>query len=172
MGQQRHEVTRRRRIDPLVPELGEGRQAFHQDGELLVIVLHRHVGAGLHGGDVRPIGQLPPLVEGEVEQGGQHLGGQFDRHPIDPVESLAARQFVEDLPGPLTNDRLQSLKVHRRYGRRDRLALRSVLGRIHGNEHRQTVLGEVADADPAQVPFGREHLGIGLDRHDVVVLGD
>ncbi len=52
-------------------------------------------------------GQDTALLEGEVEEGGQHLAGQLDGDAVDEVEFLVDRQLVEDLAGPLADQRLQ-----------------------------------------------------------------
>ena len=84
-------------------------QAFQHDLlALFLAVDHAHARDG--GGDVRPVGQLAALLEGEVEQGRQHLRGQFDGDAIDPVEGLADRQALEDLHRALPDQRLE----HRR----------------------------------------------------------
>ena len=91
-------------------------------------------GARVHRRDVRPVGQLPPLLEREVEQRGEHLRGQFDRHAIHPVERLAARQFVEHALRALADRAGQPLQVHRRDDRRHHLALLVVLRLVHRDE--------------------------------------
>ncbi len=67
--------------------------------------------AGLGGGDVRPAGEPAPLFEREVEEGGQHLGGELDRHPIDPIEGLAHRQGVEDRRWAVRMRRLEGREI-------------------------------------------------------------
>ena len=44
--------------------------------------------------------QVAPLLEGIVEQGGQHLAGELDGDLVDEVEGLADRQLVEDRRRP------------------------------------------------------------------------
>ena len=84
--------------------------------------------------DVGPAGELAAIFEGKVEQRGQHAGGQFDRNGLDPVEGLTFGKRLQDIDRALADQRLDVLQVLRldRWG--DRLALRSLHGRIHGDE--------------------------------------
>jgi len=40
---------------------------------------------------IRPVGQQPSILPGEVEERREHHGGELDRHFVDPVERLVAR---------------------------------------------------------------------------------
>ncbi len=173
MGQHRDQVAPRLGVHPRVPQPQKFVQALHQDRLALVLGLHDGAGHGLGGGHVRPVGQFAPLVEGKVEQGRQHLGGQFDRHPVDPVEGLAPGQGVQDRGRPLANDRLHIGQVGRRDDRADGLALGVVPRRVHGDEAGPAQFGpRIADGDPAQGRVGGEHPVIGVHGHDVVIAGD
>ena len=89
---------------------------------------------GMVGEHVRPVGELAPILEREVEEGGQRHGRQLLRHQVDPVERLADRQGVEDLAGALAHHRGHVGDVGRRDRRADRLAVDAVLGLVHGDE--------------------------------------
>ena len=170
-------------VDLLVPELLEGAEALAHGLELVLPALHGAVARRV-GDDVRPVGQLAAVLEGEVEQGRQGHGGQFLRHQVDPVELLADGQGVEDQAGPLADDGRHALKVGRRHGGADGLALRAVLRLVHGDE-----AGAAAGPRPGQLAqhlllFGQGHqvrqgdaLGrgedvvVGVHRHDVLPPG-
>ena len=72
------EVSLRRRVDPLVPELCEGGQAFHQLGALCLRGLDEFTGSRNGRGDIGPVCELAAALEGIIEQCGQHLRRQFD----------------------------------------------------------------------------------------------
>ena len=144
--------------------------------ELLAALIHglNHAVAWRRGSHVRPAGELAPLLEGEVEQGGQHLGGEFDGHPIHPIEGLAPGQGVEDARRPLANGAFQRLQVTRLHHRLHRGPLHVVLGRIHGDEHRRVhdLLFWHRGRRPQGDAFLRgELLVVLLHGHDVVELG-
>lgn len=168
VGQHRDQVVARLRIHPLVPQVHEIAGALHQFGAPGLFRLD-DPGIEARRGHVRPAGQFAAILPGEVEQGRQHLGGQLDRDPVDPVESLAHRQVVEDLADPASDQALHQGQVVRRDDRADHLALRVMLGRVHRNEHRQReffVLVEDGDA-----ALGRENPVVGVHVHDVVEAG-
>ena len=172
VGHHRDQIAGRRQLDPLVPEPGEVIQALHQLGLASLFGLADSAGHRQAGGDVRPSGQLAPFLEGEIKEGGQHLGRQLDGDLVDPVKLLADRQRIEDRRRPLANDRLQVLQIGRRDYRADGLSLHVVARRIHGDEARPAQVGaRVADGDAAQRRVRRKHLIIGVDGHDVLVAG-
>ncbi len=167
MGQHGDQVVGRRRLLALVPQVLEIHRAPHQ---LAPDLLVGHGFALITGGEIRPVGELAPLLEREVEQGGEHLGGEFDAHPVDPVEGLADRKLVEDLGRALTDQRGHRLQTVSRDDRRDHLALGVVLGRVHGDEHRQLEIFRLfVDRDAA---LRGEHLVMRLYLDDVVKAGD
>jgi len=85
----------------------------------------------------------------------------------------AERQGVQQLSGPLADDRLQLHQTGRADDRLDRLSLHIVLGRIHGDEHRQhEVWLGIANGDAAQMRVTGEGLMVGVHRNDVVEPGD
>jgi hypothetical protein len=55
-------------------------------------------------GDVGPPCQLTAILPGKIEQGCEHLRGEFDRDPIDPIEGGVAGQCIQALRGTLTDD--------------------------------------------------------------------
>ena len=78
---------------------------------------------------------------------------------VSSIETLSTQsnsspigRLVEDLAGALADQRLQLLQVGRRDDRADGLALHVVLGRVHGDEHRQAQVRRpgVGDGDAAQ----------------------
>ena len=167
-----NKVGPRRLLRAFGPERPETGHCLVEDFIPLGFRIDFGAGPRVHRGDVRPVGQLVPLLEREVEQRRQHLGGQVDRHMLHPVEGFAARQAVQHAAGAFAYGAGQVLQVPRRDDRRNGLALLVVLRRIHGNEagtpeiHRQ-----VAQHDAAHQRVGRKRLLIGIDRHDVAVTG-
>jgi hypothetical protein len=114
-----------------------------------------------------------PVFEGEVEQRGQHLRGQLDRHALHPVELFAEGQAFEDAHGALADGAFQQRQVGRRDDRADRLALRVVVRRVHGDEAgehlRRRALGQ---RDAAQEGVGRERGRAGIHYQNVLVARD
>ena len=169
----RDQVALRRLLDALVPKPLEILGAFHQLDLTLLFRLDDTALARNRRRDVRPPRQLAPVVPGEVEQHGQHLRGEFDRDLVHPVEGLVARQAVEAGCRALADVDRELVEVGRGEHRRHRPPLRAVVRLVHRNEHRPAQLHRlVADGDAAELGIGREHLVVGLDLHDVVVLGD
>ena len=121
---------------------------------------------------IRPVAQLAPVLEREVEQRRQHLAGELDRDLVDPVEGLAARQAVQRLAHAGAD---QALEIGEVFGRDDRLhhlALDVMLGRVHGDEHRQFELGRpVAQSYAAERRARRERPVVRFDGDNVLVLG-
>ncbi len=108
----------------------------------------------------------------EIEQGGEHLRGQLDRDPLHPVEGLVARQVVEDGGGALADQHGELVEMRRREHRLHGLALRTVLRLVHGDEARPVVvLADVAERDAAEPYVGGEDRRVGVDMHDVAILG-
>ena len=159
-------------VDAFVPEFGKiGGALVH----FLPALLGGFDDAALRqrGRDVGPARQLAPLLERKIEQGCQHLGCQFDRDLVDPVESFVARQLVEHLGRALPDQHRQLVEVLRREHRRHRLALIGVARLVHGDEARPVISGRhVADPDAAQRDVGGEDAMAGIDVHDVVIAGD
>jgi hypothetical protein len=117
---------------------------------------------------------LPPTISlpGKVEQGRQHLRGQLDRDAIDPVERFVARQVVENFAGAHADGVRQLVEILRREHRRHGLALLAVPRLVHGDEAVAAVVRlDVLDADAAELDVGGKDRVIGLDMHDVLVLG-
>ena len=109
---------------------------------------------------------------GKVEQHRQHLRRQFDRHLVDPVERLVARQVIQHLRRTLADVGREFVQMRRREHRRHGLALRTVVRLVHGDEAGAAKLHRlVADRNAAECGGRREHRVVGLDVHDVVVLG-
>ena len=172
MGHERHQVAGRRPGRALVPNLGEPGQAFQQLRPPLVLRLH-DAAPGDCGRDVGPAGEAPPLLQREVEQGREQLRRQLDRDVLDPVELLADRQRVQNRGCAFADQHLKPCEVVAGDDRVDRLALRVVLRRVHGDEHRQGEIGLlVAQGDAAVHDVGRERVVIRLDLHDVAVFAD
>ena len=87
--------------------------------------------------------------------------------------NVYARQFVEQLAGPLADQLGEFVEVVRREHRHHGLALRHASRLVHGDETRPVVtVRDVADGDSAQPDIGGEDAVGGIDMHDVVVLGD
>ena len=85
------EIFALRLVDAFVPEPREVLEALHQLVAALFVRLD-DAGTGCRGRDVGPARQLVAVLERKVEQGRQHLRGELDRHPLDPVERFADRQ--------------------------------------------------------------------------------
>ena len=173
VGQHRDQVRARRGVDPLIPQPGEVLDAFKQLDATLLFGDFLVGGAEQArfrpgGGHVGPSGELAAVLPREVEKDRQGHGGQFDGDLVDPVELFADRQAVEDFAGPLTDDRLHLGEVVRRDHRADGLALDVMLGRVHGDEHRQREVFRRVGQDDGRI--GGEILVVGVDRHDVVEL--
>ena len=176
------QVDARRRIHPLVPQGLEGLEALLDRLELVLPAGHRPVSRQV-GDHVRPVGQLAPVLEREVEQGGQGHGRQFLRHQVDPVELHADGQPVEDLPGPLPDQGGHLGDVARCHGGADGLALHAVLRLVHGDETGAVAADvggtehslllrqglEIGQSDPLR---GGEGLMVGVHGEDVVPAGD
>ncbi len=173
VGQHRDQVVARRRVDPLVPQPGEVVLALAQFGAALLPRVHRAVAVRVAGGHVRPPGEQPPVVEGKVEQRGQHLRGQLDRHAPHPVEGLADRQAVEDARGAFADGGFQQRQVGRRDDRADSLALLVVARRVHGDEAGEDLVRRtLGQRDAAQVGVRREAGRVAVHRQDVLVARD
>ena len=103
MGQHGDQVILRWRIDPFIPQPREIVQALAQFAQAHLPGGHRAVAVRIAGGHVGPPGQETPVLERKIEQGRQHLRGQFHRHPLHPVELCADGQAIEDAAGTLAN---------------------------------------------------------------------
>ena len=106
---------------------------------------------------VGPEGQQAAILPWEIKQYGEHLRGQFDRDPVDPVEALTPREFVENLGRALTDVGAHPRHFAWREGRPDGTALIGVLGPVHRDEvgHRFFIRAAIDDADPATIGPGR-----------------
>ena len=106
----------------------------------------------------------------KIKQGGQHLGGQLNRHPIDPIKGLADRQTVQDRADPLTDEHLKILQPPRRNRRRRRPPLHIMLGRVHGDEVQGRKALRIVAND--NVAVRRKDLMVGVHRHNVMEPGN
>ena len=153
-----------------MPDAGEGFQAFPQSCHALLVA---HITARNFrgaGGDIRPVGELVTLLEGKVEQGCQHLGGEVDRHPFHPVKRFPHRQLVQYLDHAGANKPLHLRQVFRRHHRLRCAPLHIVLGRIHGDEHlKRDIVGQVANNDSG---FRGESLVVAVHGDNVCKAGD
>jgi hypothetical protein len=101
--------------------------------------------------DVRPARQLAAVLPGEVEQHGEHLGGQFDRNFLDPIEHIIPWQIIEALSRSPANVDCELVEMGRREHRRHGLALRAMAGLIHGDEALAAQIGrDVANGNAAK----------------------
>ena len=175
VGHHRDKIELRRRIDPLVPELGKPTEALIGLLALVLPAFGRAV-AGHVGEHVGPVGQQPPVFLREVEQRGQRHGRQLFGHQVDPIELYADRQPVQDCPGPLADQGCHGRQVGGCDDRADGFALHVVLRGVHtdkaGAARPLFRLGLGLQRLQRDTVRGREHLVIGVDRDDVVVPGD
>ena len=172
MRQHGDEIRTRLGIDPLVPQIHEIAEALAKDRLLLLLAFDKPAHIRDRGRDVRPVAELPPVLEREVEQGRQHLAGELDRDLIHPVEGLAARQAVERVAHAGTDQALEIGEVLGRDDRLHHLALNVMFRRVHGDEHRQfEVAGALAQRNAAEGRTGREPPMVHFERDDVLVLG-
>ncbi len=148
-------------------------QALGEHRLLLLFAFDQRALIRHSGGDVRPVAELAPVLEWEVEQASPASGGELDRDLVDPVEGFAARQAVEHGADARADQAFEIGQILRRDDRLHHLALHVVLGRVHGDEHRQAELARpVEQGYAAERGIGREHPVIHFDRDDVLVLGD
>ena len=172
MREHRDEIGARLGVDALVPQIHEIAEALAKDRLALLLAFDQPALTGDGGRDVRPVAQLAPVLEREVEQRRQHLAGELDRDLVDPVEGFAARQAVEHGADAPADQALEIGEVVRRDDRLHHLSLNVMLGRVHGDEHRQLELGRpVAQGNAAERRAGRELPVVHLDGDDVLVLG-
>src|SRR5208337_110517 len=92
------EVGTRLRVDALIPQIGEISETFAENLLALLFAFYESARDGNGGAAIRPVAELSPVLEREVEQRRQHLHGQLNRDLVDPVERFAARQTIERLP--------------------------------------------------------------------------
>ena len=149
-----------------MPDPGKRLQAIHEAGHAFFRV---HVTPGnfrRSRGDIRPVSQLVPVLERKIEQGGQHLGGEINRHPVHPVKGFSHRQVVQYVHHAAANQPLHFRQVLWRHHRLHRTPLHVVFGRVHGDKHlKGHILGEIADDDGG---FRGKILVIAVHRHDVL----
>ena len=145
----------------LLPKGGEGGQALQ---ELISALLDGIDDAPARNGGnhIGPAGELPALLEGEVEEAGEHHGGELNGYRIDPIEGGVLRQAIEHGSGAAANEPFHLGEVRRRDHPGDGFPLHVVHRRILGDEH--------ADL---QRPFGqggiyREAQGNALRRGKVL----
>ncbi len=173
MRQHRDEVWARLSVDALVPQIHEIAEALAKDPFALLFAFDHPALIRNGGRDVRPVAELPPVLEREVEQRRQHLAGELDRHLVHPVEGFAARQAVEQVANARADQAFEIGEILRRDDRLHHLALHVMLGRVHGDEHRQfDVERAVAQGYAAERRTGREPPMVYFERNDVLVLGD
>ena len=147
------QVSRRWRIDTLVPQLGEIGQAFVQLGAAGVQRGHKAALAYRAGRHVRPPGQKLAVFQREIKQRGQHQGGQLNRDTVYPIERLVAWQAIEHLGGAFADGGLHQCEVARRHDGANGFALRIMYRRVHRNETRQALLhGLVKNGDATLGP--------------------
>jgi hypothetical protein len=159
-----------------LPELLEVGHALEEFVDLLLLGLDDAAGSGYRERDVGPPGELAAVLEREVEQGGQHQGGELDRDGVDPVEGLVDGQGFEHTDRALADERLEVAEVAGRRHAANRLALLGVAGRVHRDERLQPGglgfhLGAPARPD-RDATLRRERLPVAVDGTDVVVAGD
>jgi hypothetical protein len=177
VGQQRDEVVAPITALPCVPQRDEHLQR-HEHLRLLALTL-RLLGPGREQVVGEP-GQHAAVLEREVEQGRQHLAGQFDGDLVDEVEFLADRQFVEDRGGARADHRLELGQGPGGEHRRRRAALRLMSRRIQRNEagpllralRRVASLRRLEQRDAAVFRRRRQARHVALTGHDVVKAGD
>ncbi len=170
MRHHRQQVGLRLLIHTLLPEPREIARAFQQFLLALLLGGDDAVRSRQRRRDVGPARQLAAVLPGEVEQHRQHLRGQLDRDRIDEIEHLVDRQIVETARRALADVDRKLVEIGRREHRRHGLALRGVARLVHGDETLASeVRRNVADGDAAERRRRREHLMVGVDRHDVVV---
>jgi len=127
---------------------------------------------GRHENQVAGPGQQAAVLEGKVEEGRQHLAGEFDRDLVDEIEGFAHRQFVEDLGRSLADQRRHGLDAGAGKHRRDDLALGVVLGRVEADEAggaRRLIA--IENGDSAQLRGRGKDLVIAVDGDNVVEPG-
>ena len=165
-----YEVGTRLRVDALVPQIHEIAEALAEHRFALLFAFDK--AARLRDGrrDIRPMAQLASVLEREIEQGRQHLCGQFDRDLVNPVEGFAARQGIERRPDAAAHQGFEIGEIAGRDDWLDHLALSLVLRRVHGDEHRKLELGwPVAQGDAAEGGARRERPVLHLGVDDVLV---
>ena len=173
MRQHGNEIPARLGINALIPQIHEIAEALGEYLLFLLLAFNQAALIGNGGRDVRPVTQLAPVLEREVEQGRQHLAGELDRDLIHPVEGFAARQAIERVTHAGPDQALEIGEIVRRDDRLHHLALHVVLGRVHGDEHGQFEFGRpVAQRNAAECRTGREPPMVHFERNDVFVLGD
>ena len=98
-----------------------------------------HVDFDAHGFrrrcDIRPIGQEVAVFEREVEERGEHLGGQLFRDMLDPVDLFTDWQCIQNGADALADQCLDIAELRWRHSRLDRLTLDVMYRRILRNEH-------------------------------------
>ena len=113
MGHHGDEVVAGFGVGALVPEPRKIVAAFvHLPAALFRRVEDAALGQG--GGDIGPAGQLLSFLEREIEQGRQHLRRELDRHTLDEIEGLVARQVVEHLRRALADQDRELVQMRRR----------------------------------------------------------
>ena len=119
---------------------------------------------------VRPERQQMPVRPGEIEQDGEHAGGQLDRDFFHPVELFPIGQGVEQFRRAGAHRQRHAGDLAGAEGGSDDAALLAVAGPVHGDELRQVELVEQVDnGDAAEFMARRKDVGPGFDRLDVGV---
>jgi hypothetical protein len=171
VGQHGNQIGTGRRIDSLVPQPGEIFQHLAQFGHAHLRIGCVGIGQLIGGDHVGPMREQPAVLQRKVEEGCEHVGGQFDRDQVHPVECFIAWQAVEYLDGALADQTLPVVEVRRRYDRAHRLALRVVFGRIHRDEHRQLLFIAGREVHQCDALLRRKNTVAGIHLHDVPVAG-
>ena len=158
-----------------VPKLLERGAHFKGGGEPVLALFQRPEAFDI-AKHVRPTGQLVAFFKREIEQDGEHLRCQLDRQLFHPIKRRVERQAVEDGGGPLNGISAHAFHFGGAKGRRDSAALRCMLRRVHGDEHRHRHIAFLQMVDPvtgnrdaAIFPTGGKDFGQRLNMHDRLV---
>ena len=154
--------------DTLLPQPHEIFDTFHQFGAALVFALN-NTGFWTGSCHIRPAGQLAAIVKREIEQSGQHHGGQLNRYRIDPVKFFIDRHGVQQVLRALANECRHFRQAHGRNNRCHGFALHIMLGLIHGNKHRQFKISRRIGQNNGRL--GRKTLMVCIDRHNILIAG-
>ena len=128
----------------------------HVDQVLLAHILGGGVERGFDvAAPVRPQGQLATVLPGEIEQDGEHLGGQFDADGVNPIEFGVERQRIEQFDRPLPHALRHAGDLGRTEGRGDDAALLAMAGPVHGDELRQVEFAKQVDNGDAAEDMAR-----------------
>src|SRR5262245_57978990 len=110
MGHHRYQVALQLGIGTLVPQPREVVAAFGKLRRSLFLAFVNHA-LRQSSGEIRPSRQLTAVFPRESKQRGEHLGCEFDRDAIYPIEGLVAREVVENLRRPLADKDCQLIEM-------------------------------------------------------------